>query len=269
MKQTIIPAGYRLTITSWENDADNYQTTVHEGLTKAKVEFILELCCKFTSGSNNGGTTFGNMYEPDNGEMAKAAAAIREVMLKHEAVLDENDRDFLFNMAPEDAMWSAREIMGEYLDTSENYAFRVYDGAKVEYVPHEIRMEDVTLQFNYTNWAAAIGKAVQDAVLAARAPADSVLEDAARYRWIRESERADSLIQSDCRGVFLPQRHALDAAIDTALFTTPAQRGEVAGDGNPCNNDHDPDCRWPDCLCRHREAQFHAARKQGENHDNT
>ena len=31
-----------------------------------------------------------------------------------------------------------------------------------------------------TNWAAAIGKAVQDAVLAARAPADSVLEDAAR-----------------------------------------------------------------------------------------
>ena len=31
-----------------------------------------------------------------------------------------------------------------------------------------------------TNWAAAIGKAVQDAVLAARAPADSVMEDAAR-----------------------------------------------------------------------------------------
>ena len=35
-----------------------------------------------------------------------------------------------------------------------------------------------------TNWAAAIGKAVQDAVLAARAPADSVLEDAARLDWL-------------------------------------------------------------------------------------
>lgn len=33
-----------------------------------------------------------------------------------------------------------------------------------------------------TNWAAAIGKAVQDAVLAARAPADSVLGDAARLK---------------------------------------------------------------------------------------
>ena len=37
-----------------------------------------------------------------------------------------------------------------------------------------------------TNWAAAIGKAVQDAVLAARAPADSVQEDAARWHWMAE-----------------------------------------------------------------------------------
>lgn len=60
----------------------------------------------------------------------------------------------------------------------------------------------------------------------------------------------------------------LEDAARATLFTTPYQRGEMAGDGKPCNNDHDPDCRWPDCICRHREARFDAARKQGGKHDN-
>lgn len=33
---------------------------------------------------------------------------------------------------------------------------------------------------------------------------------------------------------------------------TPLQRGEMAGDGKPCPNNHDPDCRWPQCNCRQR-----------------
>jgi hypothetical protein len=33
-------------------------------------------------------------------------------------------------------------------------------------------------------------------------------------------------------------------------FKTAKQAGLVAGDGQPCPNDHDPDCRWPNCNCR-------------------
>lgn len=33
-------------------------------------------------------------------------------------------------------------------------------------------------------------------------------------------------------------------------FKTAKQQGLVAGDGQPCPNDHDPDCRWPQCNCR-------------------
>jgi hypothetical protein len=33
-------------------------------------------------------------------------------------------------------------------------------------------------------------------------------------------------------------------------FKTASQAGLVAGDGQPCPNDHDPDCRWPNCNCR-------------------
>lgn len=33
-------------------------------------------------------------------------------------------------------------------------------------------------------------------------------------------------------------------------FTTAAQKGLIAGDGKACPNDHDPDCRFPQCNCR-------------------
>lgn len=31
---------------------------------------------------------------------------------------------------------------------------------------------------------------------------------------------------------------------------TPLKRGDLAGDGAPCPNDHDPTCQWPHCNCR-------------------
>lgn len=31
------------------------------------------------------------------------------------------------------------------------------------------------------------------------------------------------------------------------------QQVKLAGDGKPCPNYHDPECCWPNCLCRQRE----------------
>lgn len=104
----------------------------------------------------------------------------------------------------------------------------------------------------------SIGNEAAAAIEALQRENAELRKDAERYRRIRESDDADVLIKSDCRGLYLPQREALDTAVDTTLFTTPAQRGEIAGDGKPCNNNHDPDCRWPDCNCRIREAQLDA-----------
>lgn len=33
---------------------------------------------------------------------------------------------------------------------------------------------------------------------------------------------------------------------------TAKEKGVIAGDGQPCLNDHDPYCGWPNCLCRAR-----------------
>ena len=147
-KQTIIPAGYRVTITSWENDADNYKDSIHEGLSKERVEYILELCKLFKSGSNNGGKTFGNMNESGRNArtmLAKAEQAVRAVLEKHRAVLNECE---LANLDAEEDDMEVSEIVCEFLDSSEYYIFRVFSEAKVELIPHQITMEDVTGEFD-------------------------------------------------------------------------------------------------------------------------
>ena len=45
----IIPSGYQLHITSWENDADNYKTKILSGLTKEDVQFYLHFLNHFES----------------------------------------------------------------------------------------------------------------------------------------------------------------------------------------------------------------------------
>ena len=146
MTQTIIPVGYRVTITSWENDGDNYQDTIHEGQTKERVEYILELCKLF-----NRDDELGNMIEPNDKERLAAEDAIRVVMEKHRAVLTEDELEQLAIESDPNNKYGGPEFSGvvsEYLDSSEYYLYRVYDSAKVEYIPHEIRMDDVTGLFD-------------------------------------------------------------------------------------------------------------------------
>ena len=47
------------------------------------------------------------------------------------------------------------------------------------------------------------------------------------------------------------------------LFTTAKQKGLRAGDGELCPNDHDPDCRWPQCNCRATPAAREAGTTAG------
>lgn len=54
--------------------------------------------------------------------------------------------------------------------------------------------------------------------------------------------------------LFAAPQPAEAAPKQKARWWSPADRGELAGDGKPCPNTHDPDCRWPRCLCRKREA---------------
>ena len=44
MPKPIIPAGYQLSVVSWENDGDHYNTEVMNGLSEEEVKFLVEIC---------------------------------------------------------------------------------------------------------------------------------------------------------------------------------------------------------------------------------
>lgn len=151
-KFTTIKAGYRLTITTWENDGDNYNTKVLEGLDKADVQFHVDILKLFDRSSWNGPNDFGNMYEPSGDEIYRLAVAIRKVAVKHEALVREK-AEWLLDEIGED-----EDEQPEYMDGAYDFLYdlgigsgefytRVCESIKVEYTPTDIKLQDVTAEF--------------------------------------------------------------------------------------------------------------------------
>lgn len=147
-KETIIPAGYRLTVTTWENDGDHYKTKVLEGLTKERVTALVELSKLFSS-KNNGGAAkgyIGNMYDPNDAERSRAKRAIDRVLKKYpgefppidDADVDDEDTDI------NDGVW---DLIYELGLAGGDFYTRVMETFKVEYMPVEVRLNDVTEDF--------------------------------------------------------------------------------------------------------------------------
>ena len=78
-KFTIIPAGYRVTIMSWENDFDAHRTVTKSGLSFDEVKFHLELCSLLEIEQH------GNMLDGENDE--DYIAAIADVVEKYKTLI--------------------------------------------------------------------------------------------------------------------------------------------------------------------------------------
>lgn len=135
MNNTVIPAGYRLTVVSWENDGDAYNTKIVEGLNKRRTEFLIELA-ELCRGK------FGNMYEPDTDELALLGDEVIKLFEKFPEELD-NEEEALTS---EVALDYFHEFLYDLMGGSEFYT-RVLDSWNVELVPHEISLENVSEQF--------------------------------------------------------------------------------------------------------------------------
>lgn len=131
-----IKAGHRITVTSWENDADNYNTKTVDGLDDQETKFHVDLL-KLVAGSNcNDKTVFGNMYEPRDSEIEEFEKAVNVVFDKHNKHSDKHH-----------AIDIAMDIIGDYTGYGEGFYTRVAESIVVEYVPQEIIIEDVSTKF--------------------------------------------------------------------------------------------------------------------------
>lgn len=129
----VVKKGYTLTVVSWENDGDNYNTITKtvDTIEEAKVWWnMMQLC-------SNGSETLGNSYGEFSRKQQKIAIDFMNenrsilIPLEDRIVDDEMLVDWFCDLA------------GELLGHSEYYACRVMDSCKVTYSPVDIEVEDV------------------------------------------------------------------------------------------------------------------------------
>jgi tRNA A37 methylthiotransferase MiaB len=145
MKTLVQPAGYAITVTSWENDADNYNTKTCTVATKQEAQTLYSLAMLLQS-RNQQARCFGNMYEPNEYELQQFAQAVAAIP---------GIKEYIHNVAPdiEDPECGA-DYMDVVTDTlydlglsSGEFFTRVAETVTVYYYAEPIYAEDVTYTF--------------------------------------------------------------------------------------------------------------------------
>jgi len=136
-----IPAGYQLHITSWTNDADNYNTTIHDGLSEEDVKFLLDVVKPFKSKHNGG--QFGNNPSCTN----QINEHILECLKKYPTTqFQEYLKGFEQDSDPdEEDIDGLSDLAYDLVGRDEYCGWRVFERAKVFFYPEEVK--EVTKDF--------------------------------------------------------------------------------------------------------------------------
>lgn len=144
-------AGYRISVVSWENDADNYnfKNITLESADDTRV--VVALCKLMYPRYDTPQQTFGNMYEPSESDLAEFEQAVSAIP---------GIKDFLYKVFPglEQDMRDP-EYGGDYMDCvmdilydlglcgSEYYHTRVCEKVEVHYFEEPVYADDLTARF--------------------------------------------------------------------------------------------------------------------------
>ena len=135
-KHLLLPKGYTLSITSWENDGDYYATNDYTVNNKDLAKEILDFCNLCASGSNNT-TTVGNGYVYSRQKL------IVEFFKQHKLLADHLHVNLNDEVSIMDAFY---DLTYNIFGTSECYDCRAFSGAAiVTYSPDDIYVEKVSL----------------------------------------------------------------------------------------------------------------------------
>lgn len=134
MKKTIIPAGYRIVTKSWENDGDFENTTTINGLSKSDADFYVDVYKLFTKSYHESEGFHGNLYDPSDIQMRKLLVSLNDVAKIHsKPMFDDGYIDILEQL--------------ELLGMTDDQLTRVVEDIKIEFIPVDIEIEDVTDRF--------------------------------------------------------------------------------------------------------------------------
>jgi hypothetical protein len=145
-KEPMLARGYHITVTSWENDGDNYNTKTIVVPEREEVDILVSLF-KLLGQETSNDKDFGNMYEPDKSERKAFAKAV----LALPGMIDYLKKSFtwaeglLEDSGYEDSILDAvLDILYDVgLTGSEYYYTRVCDKLTVFYVEQDVYAERV------------------------------------------------------------------------------------------------------------------------------
>ncbi len=130
-----IPKGYQLNVTSWTNDADEYNTTTHNGLTADDVVFLLKVLKPFESDYDGG--LFGNNTDCSEAVDEHIWACWEE----HPTKASSTCSQYMVN-----GIDGVADLAYDLVGRNEYFGWRVFESAKVFYFENEV--QDVTSKFN-------------------------------------------------------------------------------------------------------------------------
>jgi hypothetical protein len=145
-KELMLKRGYHITVTSWENDADNYNTKTLVVQEREAVDMLVALFNMLGSRNRNS-CHFGNMYEPSESQLQKFAEAVAAIpgmtadLEKNFAWVKDAEEDPECGAGYMDAVMDILYDVG--LSGSENFYTRVCESITVFYVEQDIYAERI------------------------------------------------------------------------------------------------------------------------------
>lgn len=143
--QTLYHKGYLIRVTSWENDADNYNTKEIQVETEQEARTVLALCNLLRSRYRVSYATFGNMYEPSDSDIQGFAIAVAAVPGIKEFVqrvfpgIEEDQENPECGFGYMDAIMDILYDLG--LSGSEYFYTRVCESVQIFCIPADIVVE--------------------------------------------------------------------------------------------------------------------------------
>lgn len=134
-----IKKGYTLTVTSWENDGDNYNTKSKTVATEeeAKIWNDMMQLCKSKNNQKPGVIKLGNSC---NFTIGQKELIINFIKQHHKLLI--KDRDIDVN-DDEELIYYFRDLAGELLGNSEYYACRVMEDCVITYSDIDILTKEI------------------------------------------------------------------------------------------------------------------------------
>lgn len=147
MKTFSVKKGYRLSITTWENDGDDYSVQVNEGLDKPTVQFLIQVAQLFKSCNDDDDSGFGNEEQKRDW----VAPSIMKLLMG--ATLPEDvSEEWIDAVLFDDAFYVTlyNKILGHPVGYEYQFC-RVFESFKVEYISEDVKVtipvKDVTEEF--------------------------------------------------------------------------------------------------------------------------